>query len=322
MNEKSWWYSQPVFPHDNIPYWSTIDKIPEFSPHPTYGIYRLNIEFLEQVLDFINAHYLYGYRLYLDYFTRKINSPGALALLVMDANKIIGFIYSSPIKINGIECAYVDLMTVHKSYRGKGLAKVLISAITNYSNFKHYIHKKDKEQLPFPYFYKTRHYSGHIPTLFEKYNLGMDPNKSYPFIETNETNMDACSALYKNWLRLQSFKPEVPMDTFQSSETVKTYFNNDIGMFSFSIFEFKMGFFKTSKIAEVFFVSNHKFDYNVYVALIYHLHKLQVEYTVVQKNSFFKEVISSDFVFESMDLFLHSYNLNMPVLKNIQLPVM
>jgi len=317
----SWWNSQPVFPKPDTPLWGTIAaSIPRFEPHPKYEIYRLNIEYMNVVLEFINCNYLYGYVLYPDYFQRKIDFPGSLALVMMNGNKLIGFIYSSPITIHDNECAYVDLMTVHKSYRNQGLAKVLISAITNFSNLKHFIHKKDKNQLPFPYFYKTQHYSGHVPSLVEKYKH----SRRVLLQETESSNLPEAMGLYTKWLNKQpEFKPVVSSDTFKSSSSVKTFFNKDAGiMFSFSIFEFQLGFFKKSKIAEIFFINKTAFHFELYVSMIYCMHALNIEYAVIQKTAFFAEIIKTDTYIESMDLYLHSYNLNVPTCQNIQLPVL
>ena len=318
----SWWNSQPVVPNRDTPLWGAIAaNIPRFEPHPRYEIYRLNLEYLYAVLEFINSNYLYGYRLYPDYFQRKIDFPGSLALVLMDGNKLIGFIYSSPITIHNNECAYVDLMTVHKSYRNQGLAKVLISAITNFSNLKHFIHKKDKNQLPFPYFYKTQHFSGHIPSLVKKY---AHSPQSGGVNETDSDNLAEAMVLYAKWLNKQpEFKPIVSLDTFKSSSSVKTFFNKDAGtMFSFSIFEFQVGFLKKSKIAEIFFINKTAFHLELYVSMMHCLHALNVEYAVIQKTAFFAKIIETDKYIEGMDLYLHSYNLNVPPCQNIQLPVL
>ena len=317
----SWWNSQPVFPKKETPLWGTINCIPKFVPHSKYVIYLLNNEYIDAVLAFINSNYLYGYSLFKDYLERKINFPGSLSLVLMDNAKLIGFIHSSPIKLNNIECAYVDLMTVHKSYRNQGLAKVLISAITNLSNLKHYIHKKDKSQLPFPYFYKTRHYSGHVPSILKKYEASM----AFELHESSRNNLPDVIALYHEWLNKQTdFKPVVNLDTFSSSSSVKTYINveNKV-MFSFSIFEFQVGFLKKSKIAEIFFINTPQFNFNFYISMFRCFQDLNIEYAVIQNNSFFSKIIEKDKYFESMDLFLHAYNLNIPMcLENIQLPVL
>jgi hypothetical protein len=317
----SWWNSNPVFPKKDTPLWGVIDQIPRFIPHSKYVIYRLNVEYMDAVLDFINSNYLYGYRLYKDYLERKVNFPGSLCLVLMDDAKIIGFINSSQIKLNGIECGYVDLMTVHKSYRNLGLAKVLISAITNLSNLKHYIHKKDKCQLPFPYFYKTRHYSGHVPSILFKYTA----STGFELRESENNNWHHVMELYEEWLRKQTeFKPSVNLDTFMSSSCVKTYINGEKkAMFSFSIFEFQMGFLKRCKIAEIFFINGHTFNLDFYISIMRCFQNLGIEYAVVQKNSFFSKCIENDEYIESMDLYLHAYNLNIPPMCNdIQLPVL
>jgi len=318
----SWWNSQPVFPEKkNTPLWSQIGEIPRFIPHKKYGIYRLNIDYIDAVLDFINHNYLYGYKLYKDYLERKVSFPGSLCLVLMDDAKIIGFIYSCPLKLNGdIECAYVDLMTVHKSYRNQGLAKVLISAITNLSNLKYYLHKKDKSQLPFPYFYKTRHYSGHVPSILFKYKESM----GFELHESGSDNMREVITLYQDWLNNQSdFKPIVLQNTFESSSSIKTFINfENKAMFSFSIFEFQMGFLNRCIIAEIFFINAQRFDFNFYISMVRCFQNLGIEYAVVQKNSFFSTCIESDEFIESMELYLHAYNLNIPMCNNIQLPVL
>ncbi len=316
----SWWNSNPVFPKHDTPLWGKIDQIPQFIPHPKYVIYRLNVEYIDAVLHFINSNYLYGYKLYKDYLERKVNFPGSLCLVLMDDAKIVGFIYSSPLTLNGVACAYVDLMTVHKSYRNQGLAKVLISAITNLSNMNHYIHKKDKAQLPFPYFYKTRHYSGLVSSILLKYAA----SKGFELQESGSNNMQHVARLYEQWLSKQTeFKPSVYLDTFTSSSSVKTFINvENKAMFSFSIFEFQMGFLERCKIAEIFFINHETFHFDFYISMFRCFQQLGIKYAVVQRNSFFSKCIENDEYIESMDLFLHAFNLNIPMCNNIQLPVL
>jgi len=132
-----------------------VDKFPKFIPHQKYVINQLNInnENINAVLDFINRNYVDEYKLFKDYLKRKVNFPGSVSLVLTDDTKIIGFIYCSPLTLNNNECGYVDLLTVHKSYRNQNLATLLVAAFPNFANFKHYIHKKDKCPLHFPYFY-------------------------------------------------------------------------------------------------------------------------------------------------------------------------
>jgi hypothetical protein len=60
----------------------------------------------------------------------------------------------------------------------------------------------------------------------------------------------------------------------------------------------------------------------LYVSMMHCLHALNVEYAVIQKTAFFSKIIETDKYIEGMDLYLNSYNLNVPLCQNIQLPVL
>ena len=309
----TWWHTQPVYPTKNSRKWGTIGLIPTFIEDTRYKIYCFNIEYIDCLLEFINSNYLTGYRLTKDYLIRKINIPGSISLVLMENNNIVGFIYSSPINMNGVDCAYVDLMTVCTSKRNNRLATILISAITNYSNKKHYIHKKDKTPLPFPYFYSTRHYTGNVKLNYRNHSIDLQ--------QSSMENINIIFSIFKDWLSKAEIKSSVSMDTFLSSESVKTYYSNDF-MVSFAIFNFTYGIMRNVKIAEVFFINYSIFNNEYYQSLLFVVKNLDIQFLVVQNNSFFKEVIERDNFMESMDLYLHSYNLFIPTgYNNIQLPV-
>ena len=309
----SWWQSQPVYPMFDTREWSPIGNIPKYIPDLNYTIYTFNIKYIDELLTFINNNYITGYKITKNYLYRKIALNNSISLVLMEKNVIVGFIYSCPIVINNYECGYVDLMTVANNKRKNGLAKILISAITNYSNKKHYIHKKDNNPLPFPFFYQTKHYTANI-------NLNYKTHK-YNLIETNNSNITKVYNIYKIWLKSQVIKTIVDLDTFMSSESVKTYFIYDF-IVSVAIFEFTYGFIRNTKIAELFFINYNIFNYELYQSLLYKLKILDVHFLVVQDNSFFRDIIKIDNFFESMDLFLHSYNLFIPNrFNNIQIPV-
>ena len=309
----TWWITQPVYPSKNTKLWSAISNIPEFIADLNYKIYCFDLKYIHELLDFINDNYITGYRITLDYLYRKLSFKGSLSLVLMENNVIIGFIYSSPIKINDIECSYVDLMTIAYDKRKSGLARLLISAIVNFSNKKHYIHKKDKTPLPFPYFYSTKHYSANIYLVYKNHNIQL--------IETNDKNINDVYRIYYKWCQKQEFKSFVDINTFHSSDSIKTYFINDF-IVSISIFHFTYGFLRNTKIAEVFFINYDIFNYDLYQGLLYRLKLLKIDFIVVQNNLFFKDIIKTDNFFESMDLYLHSYNLFIPkIYSNIQLPV-
>ena len=99
----TWWHTQPVYPSNTINHWEAIGIIPPFIENETFKIYQFNPIYIPQLLQFINDNYLTGYRLTEDYLYRKIKLQGSVSLVLMEHNIIIGFIYSSPIKINNIE---------------------------------------------------------------------------------------------------------------------------------------------------------------------------------------------------------------------------
>ena len=309
----TWWHKQPVYPSKNSKLWETIGDIPPFIPNTIYKIYQFNINYIKCLLEFINDNYLTGYILTENYLYRKIILPGSISLVLMENNTIIGFIYSSPIQINNIDCAYVDLMTVCKTHRNNGLATILISAITNFSNKNHYIHKKDKLPLPFPYFFTTRHYTGNVKLNYKNHSLKL--------IQTNDMNIDIVYGNYIKWTDTQEFKPIVSKNTLISSESVKTYYHNDF-IVSFAVFYFTYGLMRNIKIAEIFFINYTTYNDELYQSLLYILKEQYIEFVIVQNNSFFKDIIQRDNYLESMELFIHSYNLNIPKnISNVQLPI-
>jgi hypothetical protein len=309
----SWWQTQPVYPSFDTSEWSPIGNIPKYIPDLNYTIYTFNIKYIDELLTFINNNYITGYKITKNYLYRKITLNNSISLVLMEKTVIVGFIYSCPIYINNYECGYVDLMTVAKYKRKNGLAKILISAITNYSNKKHYIHKKDNNPLPFPFFYNTKHYTANI-------NLNYKTHK-YTLIESNNSNITKVYNIYKRWVKTQSIQPMVDLNTFMSSESIKTYFINDF-IVSVAIFEFTYGLIRNTKIAELFFINYNTFNYELYQSLLFKLKLLDVHFLVVQDNLFFRDIIKIDNFFESMDLYLHSYNLFIPNrFNNIQIPV-
>jgi len=78
---------------------------------------------------------------------------------------------------------------------------------------------------------------------------------------------------------------------------------------------------RNTKIAEVFFINYNTFNYELYQALLYKLKLFKIDFIVVQNNPFFKDIIVKERFYESMDLYLHSYNLFIPQIYNVQLPV-
>ena len=305
ITENNFWKYQPVIPTTNQEPYTLIGNIPPFvgTNDAQLTIYRFNMKYFDNILNFINDNYIYGYRLSPDYLRRKLEIVGSYAYVLYSSSCrcIIGFIYSQPLiptNQNLAPAHYVDLMTILKSRRKRGLANILISAITNLSGKSCvFIHKKDETPLLFPYFYHSRHYSASIPFLI---STRTNNNNNVSIINTERAYQiyeKECGSLkYKN-----------PIDVFHTSSSVQTHVFRDCAVVSFAIFEFG----GNTPIAEIFYVSL-EFNNDDYIQLIHILHQLHIQLIVALPYRFFKLCIEKDSYMESMELFIHSYNMYIP----------
>lgn len=306
MTESNFWKYQPILPIKNQEPYTTIGDIPLFigTNDTELNIYRFNMKYFDDILNFINDNYIRGYRLLPDYLRRKLAITNSYAYVLCDNQCIVGFIYSQPLiptNQNLAPAHYVDLMTILKSHRKKGLANILISAITNFSGKSRvFIHKKDETPLMFPYFYRSRHYSASISLLINKYRCPFRTNNNNSVINTERAYQiyeKECSSLkYKN-----------PIDVFHTSSSVQTHIFRDCAVVTFAIFEFN----GNTTIAEIFYVSL-EFNNDDYIQLIHILHQLDIQLIVSLPYRFFKLCIEKDSYMESMELFIHSYNMYIP----------
>jgi hypothetical protein len=227
---------------------------------------------------FLNENYIDGYYLSEDYIFRKMSIKGSIGIICKINNTIIGFIQCSPYAFLDKTFGYVDLLCVSKQHRKKGLAKKLIENIIYYSPNKIFIHKKDKNALPFQHFYKTSHYTCGIAYLKNKYGI---KNTLYkPLTEKIGTNDDI----------------------FITSDSIKTYYYND-KYISFAIHKFKtIGFIK---IAEIFYISKNFNDYEDIIAI---MHANNIDFMVTLPNGIFKNKIDQDYYSKSMDLYIYTFN--------------
>lgn len=313
--KEGFWKNQPVIPTKDTLEYDYIGKIPAYLKSKDYFIYSLTPEYIDVVLDFINNNYIDGYRLDLDYFNRKLKLTNSYHFVLMRNTEICGFIYSQPIEINNQKGHYVDLMTVSHNLRRNGLANILISAITNFSgNSRFFIHKKDKQSLPFDYFYKTRHYSIDITSL----KIYITKKIDYQEVLDEKSLLRACK-IYQNTMLKMPCAVLIDKNIFYSSTSVKSYIINDNVLVSFTIYIFKYRF-HTIRLAELFFISD-TFNIDSYKQLISILKLLNIDYIVVLPTFFFINQIIEDSYKESLELFLHSYNLYIPMLNNFILPI-
>ena len=308
MTESNFWKYQPILPVKNQKPYTTIGNIPPFIGTNTYDtelhIYRFHMKYFDDILNFINDNYIRGYRLLPDYLRRKLTIVNSYSYVLCDNQCIVGFIYSQPLLSTNQHLApahYVDLMTILRSHRKKGYAAILISAITNFSgNSRVFIHKKDEKPLMFPYFYRSRHYSASISLLIDKYQSTFMTNSNKSVINTQRAYQ-----IYE--LECGTLKYKNPIDIFHTSSSVKTHIFRDCAVVSFAIFEFG----RNTTIAEIFYVSL-EFNNDDYIQLIHILHQLDIQLIVSLPYRFFKLCIEKDSYMESMELFIHSYNMYIP----------
>lgn len=309
------WKNQPVIPTKDTIEYDYIGEIPAYLKSKDYFIYSLTPQYINDVLDFINNNYIEGYCLDLDYFQRKLKISNSYHFVLMRDTEICGFIYSQPIGINNQNGHYVDLMTVSHSHRGNGLANILISAITNFSaNSRFFIHKKDREPLPFYYFYKTRHYSVDINSL-DSY---ITKKLNYEEV-LDEKRVSRAYEIYQNTMLKMSCNVLIDKETFYSTKSVRSYIFDDNVLVSFTVYKFRYRF-HTLHLGELFFISD-TFNLDSYKQLISILKLLNIDYIVVLPTFFFINQILLDKYKESLELFLHSYNLYIPTLNSFLLPI-
>jgi len=310
----SWWKTQPVFPKNNQKPYTKIDNIPKPIFNSEFIIYKYNINYINAILEFINSNYIDGYEYSLDYLHRKTTLHNSTSLVLMNTlNEIVGFITCQPIQFQNIEMGYVDLMTVSKKYRSKGLAKILISHIVNYSGFDSYLHKKDSCPLPFPYFFKDKYWS--IPLAVLKYRYKLDKNN---ISLTQNDRLETISNYNKNGFLIEG-------GFFRNSESIKNIVLNDGSYVSFAIHKFTYGILRNVKLAEIFATTLGDFNKEVYLELIKKLLNFSIDFLVVlESQTFFRSPIKLDNFLGGRELYLHSYNRYIPSLEegsDFQIPV-
>jgi hypothetical protein len=306
MTESNFWKYQPIIPKTNQKPYTIIGNIPPFigTNDTELNIYRFNMKYFDDILNFINDNYISGYRLLPDYLRRKLAITNSHAFVLCDNKHIVGFIYSQPLlptNINLEPAHYVDLLTILHSHRKKGYANILISAMANFAGKSRvFMHKKDKKPLMFPYFYRSRHYSASIQFLIDKYR--------YPFGTNNNNSVINTDRAYQIYVQeCETFKYKNPIDVFHTSSSVQTHIFRDCAVVSFAIFEFN----GNTPIAEIFYVSL-EFNNDDYIQLIHILHRLDIQLIVSLPYRFFRTCIEKDSYMESMELFIHSYNMYIP----------
>lgn len=313
----TWWKTQPVFPHLGLKHWSRIGDVPKPSEGiPNISIYQYNPEFFVFIANFINANYIRGYHFGDDYLRRKLDAPDTYSYVAITRdNKIVGFIWSCPVSINKIDrIAYVDLMCVDKGYRNLGVAKILIEHIVNFSgDALSFIHKKDETPLSFPHFFASSHYTIPVANLTAKNKL--------PYALSN-IDMSRTAELYKEWcLQDLSHRTIVSMNWLKSSDEIHIYIVDNRILFGFSIVGFRWGFWGKARLAEVFLLTTDEFSTDVLETIGAIMRKNSIDYLVFVSSPFWTSLVENGKATKSMNLYLHSYNLNIPQMDKFYLPI-
>lgn len=152
------------------------------------------------VFKFINEHFSENY-IYNKHFLKQtlLYNGNGYNLGIFFRNTLIGFIHTKPSNIiifnKKYFIYYVDFLCVHKKYRNRNLAAILISKVINdhYGKTKFFIFKKENKSLPFNYITKTNYYYLNLnfveQTHYNKKYINIqfsdnDPYKIYNFINS------------------------------------------------------------------------------------------------------------------------------------------
>lgn len=319
----TFWKEHPVYPNPETKPFDYIGTIPPPLKEDGFKIYKLTDKYIDQTLDFINANYIGGYVLSKDYFMRKItivNSYSFVLVQVTEEETVVkGFIYSQPIFVRGHNGHYVDLLAVDHRYRGSGLAKALIHCVSNFSgSSKFFLHKKDENPLPFPYFSESRHYTGIVRMLKDKYtNYKPVP---YKFTTDSKTTREVYDLFVSSNMNVRKeMGILIDRNIFMTSESVKSCLIREDSCFCFFILKYKANFTEYL-VAEVFFV-NENFNEDDYAQMLSVLDDLNVNFLVVLPVGFFKKQIEIDNYRASQKLYLHSYNMHIPLQEDAFIPL-
>ena len=171
------WDKQPVSRNNLITHEGVISKTPIFNIDLPKNYYFskeslvLNSDSMLNLIKFINNNFSDHYKYSKQFLYETLAYPDSINVKLKHNDKIIGFIHAKPINLTinkkNIEIKYVDFLCVHKKFRGKNLAALLISKLlSECSRDQVFIFKKETKSLPFNFINQTSYY--YIDTTFLK----------------------------------------------------------------------------------------------------------------------------------------------------------
>jgi hypothetical protein len=301
-----------------------ISDIPEPLPvDDSLSIVKLNPKdkFVHRFLvGFLTKHYVKNCIYNTNYVSWYLSNlkPNNILALTRD-NHRIGTIFAKPYTINIkgdiLPSHYVDFLSVHKDFRNKSYAPLLISHTAKESSdekYKTFIFKKEDKPLPFNYIAKCRYYVYEIPrkvnNMTSKYSLTRSTSDDMEYLidlYNRESPKYKCHPIFdSNELRyIFTSKNEAYESLIIKKDGVRK------GVITYVI---NTGSSSSSQVAEIALFLYDGVDYTgVMKSLIKYCHKNSFDLLMCvnnAKNYNFIDMMDFD---RGMDVYFHMYNYHM-----------
>ena len=302
-----------------------ISNIPEPLPvnDDSLSIVKLNPKdkFVHRFLvEFLTEHYVKDCVYTSNYVSWYLENlkPNNLLALTHD-NHRIGTIFAKPYTVNIkgdiLPSHYVDFLSVHKYFRNRSYAPLLISHTAKESSdekYKTFIFKKEDKPLPFNYIAKCRYYVYDIP---RKVN---NITSKYSLTRTTSDDMEYLTDLYNRE------SPKYKCHPIFDSNELRYIFTSKNGAYESLIIKkdgvrkgvityvINMGSSTSSQLAEIALFLYDGTDYTgVMKSLIKHCHKNSFDMLLCVNNAKNYNFIDMMDFYPGMDVYFHMYNYHM-----------
>jgi len=317
------WDNQPVS-RKYLKNEGIISKNPKFNIILKNNMFFRNINInskydLSLIHQFINNHFSNSYEYSIDFLKESLfyldeNTSNNIGLFNHN-NEIIGFIHCKLIKLNIKDKIqnfyYTDFLCVHKNYRNKNLATLLISKIiTYYNQYQPFIFKKDVKNLPFNYINKTSYYYKNID-----YNKYYKIENKIQFL--NEENILQVFNFITNVLKKKKIYQIFSIEEFKklyintTKNCIIEYDYNDqiISVIIFITINFvqNKNTIKTFDIEHIF-IDTLGYNFEIFNFLIDYAKKKNIKMITLIDQMYNKYFIDQYNMLKSMNIYFHSYN--------------